>query len=97
MAISLETNIIANANMLTQDLEDETIFLHLQNEHYFSLDETGRDIWQALVEHHNIRAAIDTLVTKYEVNREQLTQDVLRLAADLVANELAEVSGPDKL
>lgn len=91
MKLTLDTNINPSPNVLTQDLDDELVFLDIKNEQYFGLEGMGSDIWQALTEKNSLHEAIDSLIADYDVTREQLEQDILKLVEELIDNELVEV------
>jgi hypothetical protein len=80
-------------NVLVQDLAGESVLLNLQTEQYFGLDDVGTRIWQALTERESVGKAIDALGAEYDVEPEQLQQDVENLIEDLLAHGLVEVTG----
>jgi hypothetical protein len=80
-------------NVLVQDLAGESVLLNLQTEQYFGLDDVGSRIWQVLTERESVGKAIDALGAEYDVEPEQLQQDVENLIEDLLAHGLVEVAG----
>ena len=90
--LSLERKIAATPNVLAQDLAGESVLLNLQTEEYFGLDDVGTRIWQTLTEKESVQTAINALQAEYEVEPEQLRQDVENLIAELLANGLVEIS-----
>lgn len=90
--VSLGCKVAATPNVLAQDLAGESVLLNLQTEEYFGLDDVGTRIWQALTEKESVQTAIDALQAEYDVEPEQLRQDVENIIEELLANGLVEVS-----
>ncbi|MEB3826594.1 PqqD family protein [Phormidium sp. CCY1219] len=90
--LSLERKISAADNVIAQDLAGESVLLDLQTEQYFGLDDVGTRIWQTLTEKDSIQSAIAALLEEYDVEPEQLRQDVENLIQELLANGLVEIS-----
>ncbi|WP_254565614.1 PqqD family protein [Oscillatoria sp. HE19RPO] len=90
--ISLNQKISARPTVIAQDLAGESVLLDLQTEQYFGLDDVGTRIWQTLTAKDSIQSAIAALREEYDVEPEQLRQDVENLIQELLANELVEIS-----
>lgn len=90
--ISLARKISARPTVIAQDLAGESVLLDLETEQYFGLDDVGTRIWQTLTEKDSIQSAIAALLEEYDVEPEQLQQDVKNLIQELLANGLVEIS-----
>ena len=77
-------------DVLFQEVSGETVLLDLDSEQYFGLDEVGTRIWALLNEGQGVAAIVETLLTEYEVEREQLEADVRELLAALLDAGLIE-------
>ncbi len=77
--------------VLIQDLGGELVLLNLQNEQYFGLDEVGTLAWSALQDNGSTEAAYAAVGAEYEVEAEQLRQDVDELIEQLVKHGLLRV------
>ena len=77
-------------DVLFQEVSGETVLLDLESEQYFGLDEVGTRIWALLNEGQGVAAIVETLLTEYEVEREQLEADVRELLAALLDAGLIE-------
>ena len=77
-------------DVLFQEVSGETVLLDLESEQYFGLDEVGTRIWALLNEGQGVAAIVETLLTEYEVEREQLEGDVRELLAALLDAGLIE-------
>lgn len=65
-----------SSEVLSQEVNGETVLLDLQGECYFSLNEVGTRIWQLLQCDSSVGEALDVLSDEYDVSREQLEGDV---------------------
>lgn len=65
-----------SSEVLSQEVNGETVLLDLQGECYFSLNEVGTRIWQLLQCDSSVGEALDALSDEYDVSREQLVGDV---------------------
>ena len=62
--------------VLSQEVNGETVLLDLEGESYFGLNEVGTRIWQLLQSEHSVAGMVDSLSVEYDVSREQLESDV---------------------
>jgi len=93
MAISFNARVAAPPDVLVSELAGESVILNLKSECYFGLDEMGTNMWSALVKAESIQAAYDSLLAEYEVNADQLKQDLTELLSKLIDKGLLEVAG----
>ncbi|HEX8683575.1 MAG TPA: PqqD family protein [Ardenticatenaceae bacterium] len=70
-------------HVLAQELEGKMVFLNLQNEQYFSVDEVGARMWQLLNEHGDTERVVAALLGEYEVEESVLASDLNALIARL--------------
>lgn len=87
--MDLSTKISIPSEVLARGVGDETVLLNLASGTYFGLDAIGARMWQLMNEGKSMRELCDAIEAEYEVGREQLERDVLKLVQDLVANGLA--------
>ena len=74
---------------LSQEVNGETVILDLKSESYFGLDEVGTRIWQLLQEEKDLQKVFDALLQEYDVEAEQLEQDLIELVDKLIEAGLA--------
>jgi len=79
--------------VLSQEVNGETVLLDLEGESYFGLNEVGTRIWQLLQSEPTVAETLDTLTDEYEVSREQLENDVGDLLDKLADAGLIELRG----
>jgi len=83
------------SHVLVRFLDRESVFLNLETERYFGLDETGTRMWQLVTAAPNIDAAFQDLLAEFDVAPEQLRMNLTELLGRLVDNGLLEVFPAD--
>jgi hypothetical protein len=74
--------------VMARQVGDEVVILDLASGTYFGLDPVGARIWALMGEGRTLAEICATMLEEYEVEREQLEADVLRLAAELLERGL---------
>jgi hypothetical protein len=92
MPLTLNQALRVNENVLIQDLGGESVLLNLDSEQYFGLDDIGTDMLSMLKESSSIQTTYDRLLQKYDVEPQQLQQDLLELIEQLVEHGLVQVA-----
>jgi hypothetical protein len=82
--ISLQQKVTISSEVLSQEVDGETVLLDLESENYFGLDEVGTRIWQLLNEGSNLQTVFDILLGEYDVDEKQLEKDIQDHVARLV-------------
>ncbi len=93
MTILFTMRVSVPEHVLLRQIEGESVLLNINNERYFGLDEVGTRMWATLTSADSIQAAYEALLGEYEVDPEQLRQDLQILIEKLVENGLIEVDG----
>ena len=89
--IQLHNVVRPHTMAMVRDLDDETVFLQLNNEHYFGLDPIGSTFYKALVESKNISDAISKLQGIYDIDDKEIERDMLELVTELSAKDLITI------
>lgn len=87
----LPQRVTLSSEALFQDISGEGVILDLKSASYFGLDEVGVRLWQLLQADASLQAACDVLLTEYDVEAQQLEQDLLKLLAQLTEVGLVRV------
>jgi hypothetical protein len=82
-------------DVMFRTISDESVLLHLKSEVYLGLDAVGTRMWILLTEAPSIQDAYDVLKKEYEVEAEDLRQDLEEFLAKLQENELIEIRSPE--
>ena len=83
------------AHVMVRFLDNESVFLNLDTERYFGLDQTGTRMWQVITGSSNIEAAYQQLLTEFEVEPETLRSDINGLVEKLLENNLLQMVRSD--
>jgi len=81
--------------VLVRFLEKESVFLNLETEHYYGLDETGTRMWQVVTAAPNIEDAYAQLLSEFDVEAELLRQNLSELLGQLIDIGLLRVHFAD--
>ena len=87
-----DTKLVIPSQVMSREVGDETVILDLGSGMYFGLDPVGARIWRLLSEGQALESIVTTLHGEYNVDEDQLRQDVTELVNELVSRGLAEVS-----
>ena len=77
-----------SSDALTQQLDEETIFLHLASEGYYVLDDVGSHMLTVLLKTQDPARAIEQVAGDYCADPGQVRKDFMRILAELVAAEI---------
>ena len=91
MALSLGDSLCAGEQVLFRQLDQEAVLLDLKSGTYFGLNEVGARAWQLILEHGQLSDVLDVLLQEFEAESEVVERDLLELAGQLVARQLAVV------
>jgi hypothetical protein len=93
--ISFSLRVSVPQNVLVRFLDRESVFLNLQTERYFGLDETGTRMWQLVTASPTIDAAYQELLAEFDVEPDSLRVDLAELLSRLVDNGLLDITPSD--
>ena len=80
-------------HVVHETIDGETLLIHLASGTYFSLRESGAEIWELLVAEGSVERAAAALAERQPAQAAQVVAEVRRLAQELVDHDLL-VSGP---
>lgn len=78
------------ADVVSTPVEGGAVLLDLDSKRYFSLNETGRVIWEGIRDGWSREAIVAALVERYAVSSDSCHAAVDRLLADLERRRLVE-------
>lgn len=87
----LDSKLKISDNVLSQEVGGETVLLDLQSEHYFGLDEVSTHFWQLLKEDHQLPQIVAQLMEQYDVEKQQLEDDLCDLINKLLKAGLISI------
>ena len=69
--------------VLARQVGEETVMLDLAKGTYFGLDPVGARIWKLLGEGKTVAQVCDSMMSEYQVSRDDIERDVLALVEEL--------------
>lgn len=90
MSDTLEARWRISDQAIANAVADETVILHLGNGTYYGLDSIGARMWEAIKAGEPPVAICEAVLAQYDVDPQQLADDLRALLADLVSNSLLE-------
>ena len=90
MPVSFSASVTALPDVMYRTVGDEAVLLNIKKETYFGLDPVGARMWAVLNESASIQAALESLLTEYDVSEPQLREDLEAFVEKLVEQGLVE-------
>lgn len=79
----LSLNVTLSPDTLFQEIDGEAVILDLASSSYFGLDGVGVRVWQLLEANPSLEATVEQLIQEYEVDIQQLSEDLVKLINQL--------------
>lgn len=76
--------------VLAESFEDSVVLYDSENERYYSLNQVGGDVWDALPQNPTEETLVDHMLTLYDVSQETVTEDVRELLIHLEQKSLIQ-------
>ena len=89
--VTLETVVTSGPSLVSADVGDELVLLHVEKNAYYDTDAIGADIWHQLEQPVLVRDLCDRLVEKYDVEPETCRKDVLAFLSEALREEVVRV------
>ena len=89
MPLSLDDVLTIAPDVMFSHLNDEAVQLDLKSGPYFGLNEVGARTWQLILEHGRLSRVLEALLEEYAGARDAIERDLMELATELVARQLA--------
>lgn len=83
------------AQVVSQELADEAVLLHLEQERYYSLNEVGARIWALIGDGRSLASVVEHIAAEFDAEEATIAADALALAEELLAAGLIEL-GPGR-
>lgn len=89
--VTLGSRVRVAEQVLSRDLDGETVLLDLRSGVYFSLEEVGARIWALLTEGKTLADTLRCLLAEYDVAASRCASDLVGFVEQLRARGLVEV------
>jgi len=83
MDVGSTDQLFVHPSVICRELSGETVLLNLESGVYYGLDAVGTRIWQLILQGCTIANVCDTMIKEYDVERDVLHADVMRLVGEL--------------
>ena len=90
--MNLSDKAMIPAQVMAREVGNETVILDLASGTYYGLDPVGAQIWQLMAEDKTLAEVCEAMLATYEVSREDIERDVLKLAQDLSEKRLISLA-----
>ncbi len=97
MAITLDSVIIRNEDVIFRKIEDEYVLVPMiassdEVEHIYNLNKVGADVWERINGKLTVGDIINDLISEYEATPEQITKDVLDFLNDIYGSKIVRLN-----
>ena len=83
--MQLTDKVTIPTQILARQIGEETVILDLEGGTYFGLDPVGTRIWQLFGEGKPLVKICDVMMIEYDVSRDVIERDVMKILDELVA------------
>lgn len=91
MEIADDTTFAIRDDVISEEIEDELVVLDLEGDVYFSLNDVGRLIWEAISDGKTFSEVVDAICETYDVERDRASEDAVAFLEDTLDRELLSV------
>lgn len=91
--ITTDTIISQIEEIVDSDIDGETVMMSIENGKYYGLDTIGSRIWELIEKPIKVSNLIDTLLDRFDVDRETCEKDVLKFLNELKEDKILAVNG----
>jgi hypothetical protein len=91
-AVDLDTIVVQTENLLTSELDGETVLMSLARPSYYGLDATGQRIWMLIAQPRRGGELCEQLVEEYAVDRAACEQQVCAFLTELNKEGLIRIA-----
>lgn len=92
MQLKLKQNVQRNPEMISSNMDGETVMMSIENGEYYGLNSIGTRIWEIIEKKITIESLINQLTTEFDVTKNDCMQDTLIFLNQLIEKKLVIVS-----
>jgi len=86
--MNLNNKVVIPPQVMARKVGEETVILDLASGTYFGLNPVGARIWELLGEGKTLAQVCDTMLSEFEVSRDELERDIADLVQQLQVRQL---------
>ena len=95
VVMAMSSRVTIRPDVLARSIGEETVILDLASGTYFGLDSVGARIWSLInngkAEGRPLDEVRDAMLAEFDISRDELERDLIRLAESLCAQKLIDV------
>jgi hypothetical protein len=89
--INIDTVVVQTENLLSSELDDDTVLMGVTQAAYYGLDATSQRIWDLISQPRQVSDLCDQLVAEYDVDRTTCEQQVCTFLTKLKNEDLIRI------
>jgi hypothetical protein len=86
--IKLTDKVHRNKDLLSTDMDGETVMMSIENGEYYGLDSIASRIWELIEHPMEVRQLVVTLMDEYDVGKDECVSDTMGFLEQLLDKEL---------
>jgi Coenzyme PQQ synthesis protein D (PqqD) len=86
--MNMNAKVTVPSQVMARQVGAETVILDLESGTYYGLDAVGARAWQLMTSGQTLAQVCETMLAEYEVQPEQLQQDIAALVQSLADQKL---------
>ncbi len=95
VTIDVDTVVVQNEDLLSSELDSDTVLMGLTQSAYYGLDSTGQRIWNLIAQPCQVSDVCEQLIAEYDVDRATCEQKVCIFLTELNKEGLIRVVDKD--
>ena len=91
MTIDNDACFVKTESFVETEVDGEVVLMDIDNGQFFSLELTGRRVWQMLDEHDSVNKLTAVLTTEYDVDADECRAQVAELLTNFQSRKMVSV------
>ncbi len=75
--IGIDAKIARNTEIISTDMDDETVMMSIDKGEYYGVNPVGSRVWELLESPRTVSGLCETLLREYDVPQEQCHKDIM--------------------
>ena len=86
--ISVESTFNIPESVAWRNVNEEIVILKLKSGEYYTLNEVGQHIWQAISDQQNVQGILNQIVEQFDVTYEKAKEDVMTFLDNMLKESI---------
>jgi hypothetical protein len=82
--VNLDTTIVRNTDLMAVPMDGDLVMMSISQGTYYGINPVGGRIWTLLEQPASVASLCNTIVSEFEVTKEQCQQDVLQFVEQML-------------